>query len=190
MPEYVSSNISSELFGNWLVQQSVLSQGELAMALAMMPHYGGKLGDTLVGLGLLKPLEVFRHLTRQVRQKLIDVCTWGRGNYSWYGNRTNDREAFPLDLNAFEVLGAGAMAIPSSVVDTWLEKWRTYKLRATKGKFGPDRFELPNLRALYDVLDGKKTVAEVLQRWTHEEERRDTTRMMMLLEMCDLARPA
>src|SRR5688500_8785027 len=57
MPEYVSSNMSSELFGNYLVQQGVLSSGELAMALAMMPHYGGKLGDTLVGLGLLKPLE-------------------------------------------------------------------------------------------------------------------------------------
>jgi hypothetical protein len=51
-PEYVSSNVSAELFGNWLVQQGVLSGGELAMALARMPHYGGKLGDTLVGLGL------------------------------------------------------------------------------------------------------------------------------------------
>ena len=63
-PEYVSSNVASELFGNYLVTKGVLSDGELAMALAMMPHYGGKLGDTLVGLGLLKPLEVFRHLTR------------------------------------------------------------------------------------------------------------------------------
>ena len=71
-PEYVSSNVASELFGNYLVTKGVLSDGELAMALAMMPHYGGKLGDTLVGLGLLKPLEVFRHLTRQVRTKLID----------------------------------------------------------------------------------------------------------------------
>jgi serine/threonine protein kinase len=190
MPEYVTSNISSELFGNWLVQQGVLSQGELAMALAMMPHYSGKLGDTLVGLGLLKPLEVFRHLTRQVRQKLIDVCTWGRGNYSWYGNRTNEREAFPLDLNAFEVLGAGAMAIPSNVVDAWVDKWKGVKLRATKGKFGPDRFEIPGLRAIYDGLDGKKPVEALLSRWTNEGERRDATRMMMLLEMCDLARPS
>jgi len=53
-PEYVSSNVASELFGNYLVTKGVLSDGELAMALAMMPHYGGKLGDTLVGLGLLK----------------------------------------------------------------------------------------------------------------------------------------
>ena len=81
-PEYVSSNVASELFGNYLVTKGVLSDGELAMALAMMPHYGGKLGDTLVGLGLLKPLEVFRHLTRQVRTKIIDVCTWNKGGFA------------------------------------------------------------------------------------------------------------
>jgi hypothetical protein len=188
VPEYVSSNISAELFGNWLVQQGVLSQGELAMALAMMPHYGGKLGDTLVGLGLLKPLEVFRHLTRQVRSKLIDVCTWSRGVYSWYANRVNEREAFPLDLNAFEVLGAGAMAMPDDVVDAWYERNKSERLRATKGRLGPDRFELPGLRALYDVLDGKRSVADVLSRYTDTEERRRTARMMLLLETCDLAK--
>src|SRR5205814_9249678 len=110
-PEYVSSNVASELFGNYLVSKNVLSDDELAMALAMMPHYGGKLGDTLVGLGLLKPLEVFRHLTRQVRTKIIDVCTWNKGSFGWYAGRENPREAFPLDFNAFEILGAGAMAL-------------------------------------------------------------------------------
>ncbi len=88
-PEHVSSNIASELLGNYLVSKGVLSDGELAMALAMMPHFGGKLGDTLVGLGLLKPLEVFRHLTRQVRSKIVDVCTWTKGSFAWYAGREN-----------------------------------------------------------------------------------------------------
>jgi serine/threonine protein kinase len=188
MPEYVSSNISSELFGNWLVQQGVLSQGELAMALAMMPHYGGKLGDTLVGLGLLKPLEVFRHLTRQVRQKLIDVCTWNKGQYSWYSGRINPREAFPLDLNAFEVLGAGAMALPDAVTEPWLARNRDSRLRATKGgKFGPDRFEIQGLRSVYDLLDGRKKVSDVLARYTDDAERARALRMLVLLELCELA---
>jgi hypothetical protein len=89
--EYVTSNMSSELFGT--ISSAGVMQGELAMALAMMPHYGGKLGDTLVGLGLLKPLEVFRHLTRQVRSKIIDVCTWNKGGFGWYAGRENQRTA-------------------------------------------------------------------------------------------------
>ncbi len=189
IPEYVSSNLSSELLGNWLVSQGVLSAGELAMALAMMPHYGGKLGDTVVGLGLLKPLEVFRHLTRQVRAKLIDVCTWTKGRYAWYSDRENPREAFPLDLNAFEVLGAGAMALGDDAVEAWLERNQQLHLKATRAaKFGPDRFELPGLRAVWDGLDGRSAIERVIARYTAEADRKRTTRMLMLLEYCELAR--
>jgi len=191
LPEYVSSNVASELFGSWLVTQHILSPGELAMALAMMPHYGGKLGDTLVGLGLLRPLEVFRQLTRQVRAKLIDVCSWTKGTFAWYAGRENKREAFPLDLNAFEVLGAGAMAMPDDAVAAWLERHAGVGLRAAKvGRVGPDRFELPGLRAVYDGLDGRRTVAELLERFTDDGERARTTRMLILLSQCGLARPA
>ena len=111
IPEFVSSNVARELLGEYLVSQKVISPGELAMALAMMPHFGGKLGDTLVGLGLMKPLDVFRHLTRQVRDKIIDVCTWQKGQYRWYKGKRNARESFPLGLDAFEIIGAGAFAI-------------------------------------------------------------------------------
>jgi eukaryotic-like serine/threonine-protein kinase len=190
VPEYVSSNVSTELLGNWLVQQGVLSAGELAMALAMMPHYGGRLGDTLVGLGLLKPLEVFRHLTRQVRQKLIDVCTWSAGRYSWYANRQNPREAFPLDLDAFEVLGAGAIEATDEVVAGWLRRWGDVKLRVSKGRLGPERFQVAGLRALYDSLDGRRTVGEMLDRYTDDAARARAARMLLLLELCELVRAA
>jgi serine/threonine-protein kinase len=190
LPEFVSSNVASELFGSYLVSQNILSSGELAMALAMMPHYGGKLGDTLVGLGLLRPLEVFRHLTRQVRAKLIDVCSWNKGSFAWYSGRENTREAFPLDLNAFEVLGAGAMAVPAALIEAWAQRNTGERLRAAKGvRVGPDRFEIEGLRALYDTLDGRRTIGEVLDRYTSASDRQRATRMLVLLAQCELARP-
>ena len=189
-PEYVSSNVASELFGNYLVTKAVLSDGELAMALAMMPHYGGKLGDTLVGLGLLKPLEVFRHLTRQVRTKIIDVCTWNKGGFAWYAGRENPREAFPLDFNAFEILGAGALALAEDVIDTWLAKHGKDKLRASRTRrVGPERFEVKGLVELFDTLDGKTAVDALVERARDREDRLRMTRMLALLEACDLARP-
>ncbi len=188
-PEYVSSNVASELFGNYLVSKGVLSDGELAMALAMMPHYGGKLGDTLVGLGLLKPLEVFRHLTRQVRSKIIDVCTWNKGGFGWYAGRENPREAFPLDFNAFEILGAGAMAISDDHIENWIAKNEALKLRASRTRrIGPERFEVKGLVALCDLLDGKRTVAELVESEVEQSDRLKTGRMLCLLEACDLAR--
>jgi eukaryotic-like serine/threonine-protein kinase len=190
-PEYVSSNVASELFGNYLVTKGVLSDGELAMALAMMPHYGGKLGDTLVGLGLLKPLEVFRHLTRQVRTKIIDVCTWNKGGFAWYAGRENPREAFPLDFNAFEILGAGAMALSDDVTDTWVAKNGSLRLRASRTRrVGPERFEVKGLVELFDTLDGKRTVGDLVEAHLDRNEQLRIGRMLCLLEACDLARPA
>jgi eukaryotic-like serine/threonine-protein kinase len=189
-PEYVSSNVASELFGNYLVTKGVLSDGELAMALAMMPHYGGKLGDTLVGLGLLKPLEVFRHLTRQVRTKIIDVCTWNKGGFAWYAGRENPREAFPLDFNAFEILGAGALAVAEEVADAWVAKHGKQRLRASRTRrVGPERFEVKGLIELFDALDGKTTVNTIVERAHTRDDKLRTARMLALLEACDLARP-
>jgi eukaryotic-like serine/threonine-protein kinase len=189
-PEYVSSNVASELFGNYLVTKGVLSDGELAMALAMMPHYGGKLGDTLVGLGLLKPLEVFRHLTRQVRTKIIDVCTWNKGAFGWYAGRENPREAFPLDFNAFEILGAGAMALPDDHIESWIARNGSLKLRASRTRrVGPERFEVKNLVELCDQLDGRRSVADIVEAAPDRVERTRAGRMLFLLEACDLARP-
>ncbi|HET9626153.1 MAG TPA: DUF4388 domain-containing protein, partial [Kofleriaceae bacterium] len=190
-PEYVSSNVASELFGNYLVSKSVLSDGELAMALAMMPHYGGKLGDTLVGLGLLKPLEVFRHLTRQVRTKIIDVCTWNKGAFGWYAGRENPREAFPLDFNAFEILGAGAMAMSEELVEAWIARNAGLRLRAARTRrIGPERFEVKGLVELCELLDGRRSVVDVVEASTDRSERLNTGRMLHLLESCDLARPS
>jgi eukaryotic-like serine/threonine-protein kinase len=188
-PEYVSSNVASELFGNYLVTKGVLSDGELAMALAMMPHYGGKLGDTLVGLGLLKPLEVFRHLTRQVRTKIIDVCTWNKGGFAWYSGRENPREAFPLDFNAFEILGAGAMALSDDVTDSWVAKNGSLRLRAVRSRrVGPERFEVNGLVELAEQLDGKTSVGDLVEAQPERESQLRIGRMLCLLEACDLAR--
>jgi serine/threonine protein kinase len=190
-PEYVSSNVASELFGNYLVSRNVLSDGELAMALAMMPHYGGKLGDTLVGLGLLKPLEVFRHLTRQVRTKIIDVCTWNKGSFGWYAGRENPREAFPLDFNAYEILGAGAMAMSDDFVEAWIARNSGLRLRAARTRrVGPERFEVKGLVELCDLLDGKRTVSDLVESSSDRLDRLRTGRMLSLLESCELARPS
>jgi hypothetical protein len=191
MPEYVASNVASELFGNYLVTKGVLSDGELAMALAMMPHYGGKLGDTLVGLGLMKPLEVFRHLTRQVRTKIIDVCSWTKGSFGWYAGRENPREAFPLDFNAFEILGAGAMAMPDEHIESWIAKHGKVRLRAARTRrVGPERFEVQGLVELCELLDGRRSVGDLVELAPDRVERLRTGRMLCLLEACDLARPS
>jgi len=189
-PTYVSSNVRSELFGEYLIAQRALSDGELSMALAMMPHYGGKLGDTLVGLGLMKPLDVFRHLSHQVRDKLIDVCTWNKDKFEWYEGKRNERDAFPLDLDSLEVLGAGALAVARERVEAWATEAGDGTFRSVKGAVAPESFQLGSfVRDVYNALDGAHSLAELVGRFDDRDERIRFCRAAYLLVMTELARP-
>ena len=189
VPTYVSSNMASELFGAYLVGEGAISSGELDMALAMMPHFGGKLGDTLVGLGLMKPLDVFRLLTRQIRHKLIDVCTWSRGAYTWYPGRENKREAFPIDLDPYEVLGAGALALRDDFLWKWSETLHGMRPRAAeRPQCRPEQLKIGRIgRDVLLMLDGRATIAELLARKPGNEERLQLLRVLFLFLETGLA---
>ncbi len=187
MPEYVSSNIASELLGAYLVRMEVVSSGELDMALAVMPHFGGKLGDTLVGLGLMKPLEVFRHLTRQVRSKIIEVCTWTQGRYEWYPDARCPRQAFPLDLDPLEVYGAGAIAMPREAIETWATRYSDVRLVATESAVAvPELFQVAGLRTYQRSVNGTRSLGEMVAEAAADDQGLHELRLLFLLANTNL----
>jgi serine/threonine protein kinase len=188
-PEYVTSNLARELLGEYLVAQGVITSGELSMALAMMPRFSGKLGDTLVGLSLMRPLDVFRHLTRQVRDKLVDVFTWARGQWRYWRGRTNQREAFPLGIDPFEIVGAGVLAIPVDYLEARFRPLGELRPRARPGVLvEPDAFRVgPMPHELLNRLDGSRSIAQWIRMYTNEQELGAFLRTLYLLVEADLA---
>jgi serine/threonine-protein kinase len=188
-PEFVSSNVPAERFGEYLVARGVISAGELSMALAILPRFQGKLGDTLVGLSLLRPLEVFRHLTRQVRDKIIDVFAWQSGNYRYYRGRMNKREAFPLGLDAFEILGAGVAGLALEPIRGRLDGIAGKRVRRVeRQRPTPEHFRVgAGPRELWQRLDGKRTVGDWMRRYEQPEQLLTLCRTLFLLIESDLA---
>jgi len=107
VPAFVTSNLAGELLGEYLVTKRVINRSELDMALAVMPRFEGKLGDTLVALGLVEPLELFQHIAEQVREKLLDLFTWESGTATFYEGVDPPSSGFPLRLDAWEILDRG-----------------------------------------------------------------------------------
>ena len=107
VPAFVTSNLAGELLGEYLVKKRVINRSELDMALAVMPRFEGKLGDTLVALGLVEPLELFQHIGEQVREKLLDLFTWTSGTATFYEGVDPPSSGFPLRLDAWEILDQG-----------------------------------------------------------------------------------
>jgi hypothetical protein len=52
-----------------------------------------------------------------VRTKIIDVWVREQGLFGWYAGRESAR-GVPADFNAFEIPGAGAMALPDDHIET------------------------------------------------------------------------
>lgn len=109
VPTFVTSNQPGELLGEMLVQKGVIDRAELDLALALMPRFEGRLGETLVALGLVEPVQIFRHIADQVKEKLLDLFTWTRGHAALYRGVDQPERAFPLRLDPWEVLSSGAL---------------------------------------------------------------------------------
>lgn len=107
VPEFVTSNLRSELLGEFLVRRNLVSRAELDMALAVMPRFEGRLGDTLTALGLVEPVHLFREIAHQVQEKLLELFTWREGKAELFRGVPRPQSAFPLGLDAWRMLLRG-----------------------------------------------------------------------------------
>lgn len=188
-PESVNSSVSSERFGAYLVSRGVLRAAELEMALGMLPHFSGKLGDTLVGLGLMRPLDVFRQLSQQVRDRVIDLFRWSHGTFAFFRGIKNEQESFPLGLDGFEILGTGVLTVPADELERrFVPHGDAHPRRSERRRIDPDAFHLgPTPREVLALLDGARTLQGWLAQFTSPEERATFLRSLYLLIETDLA---
>jgi serine/threonine-protein kinase len=188
-PESVSSSDAGERFGEYLVGREVLGPADLELALSMLPHYNGKLGDTLVALGMLRPLDVFRLLSEQVRDRMIDVFGWTEGTFAFYRGVANQQESFPLGLDTFEILGAGVVSMGAAFLEGRFEPLADLRPIATgRGRVIPEAFKIgPTPREVLEMLDGERTVRAWLDQFTDADERLTFLRALYLLVETDLA---
>jgi len=107
-PVYVTSNRAEHMLGARLVDQGVITEGELDMALAVMPRFDGRLGETLSSLGLVEPVALVRHIGAQVRERLLEPFGWDSGSAAFYGGVDAPEELVSLELDPWAALEAGA----------------------------------------------------------------------------------
>ncbi|HEY1692589.1 MAG TPA: serine/threonine-protein kinase [Polyangiaceae bacterium] len=120
---HVASNNASELLGEYLVRRNVISRDELDFALAVLPRYAGRMGDTLISLGLVASLDIFRAIRDQGRDRLVDLFGWRTGKLTFYADQKAPHVEFPLDLELTPLVMAGVEA--AEPADTPLEAWRS-----------------------------------------------------------------
>jgi len=106
---HVASSEREELLGEYLVRRGRLTREQLETALGTLSSYGGRLGDTLVGIGMVDAVDVFRAIRDQGRDRVATLCGWNEGLVSFYRGTAPQRVEFPLDLDLASPMMAGAI---------------------------------------------------------------------------------
>lgn len=113
-PEFVASTVRDELLGEYLVQTGTCLRMEVEMALAMLPRYSGRLGDALVGLGVLRPVELYRAVAAQVRARYLDALRWQHGAWHFVPGAQSHEEAYPFAQEPLELLRDAVFETPDA----------------------------------------------------------------------------
>jgi hypothetical protein len=182
-PRIVHSNVGSERLGEFLVNHGVLSQGELAMALSVSPQFGGRFGDVLVSLGLLDAAATARALGEQLRCKVLDVCTWEKGEYAWYNGQQSRNPPERVVFDLWATLGAASLELSLEYAKTWAthHRWAVPKPRKNT-HVSLDSFELGTRpQDVMNLLDGKERINELADLFPDERLWLDAMRTLHLL---------
>ncbi len=106
-PKHVASNLKQELLGPFLLQRGIVSEQQMKEALAKCGEFSGRLGDSLVSLGFVKPHELYWLLDLQFREKFVQIFAWDKGTYEFYENVACPVEMAPSDFNVYRYLLEG-----------------------------------------------------------------------------------
>lgn len=106
---FATSTDKDELLGQQLIARGQALPMEVDMALALCPRYGGRLGDALVGLGVLRPVELFRALVAQTHDRLVDLVGWQTGRVEFILGARADDETILHGIAPVETIARGVL---------------------------------------------------------------------------------
>lgn len=190
-PEFVASTDRGELLGEHLVKSGQCLRMEVDMALAMLPRFGGHLGDALVGLGVMRPMTLFRAMTEQVRERLVEIFRWRTGSFAYARGRRSHEETFPINVDPYALI---TDAVERSYTPSELEAaLRSYAERVLAHHRSPlvtaDKFSLPpRVAHVLAAIDGRVTLTALLARMSMsgEADPDEVLRAVFLGLCCDL----
>jgi hypothetical protein len=101
------SNDPAELYGQHLVLQGHLSDGQLFKALSHCATHNTRLGVTLRELGMLSPEVIQQTLREQIEDVIRDLFLWQRGIFYFQAEMPQDEEILPEPINGLALVMEG-----------------------------------------------------------------------------------
>ena len=193
-PDFVASTDRSELLGDYLVEHGHCDAADLDMALAVLPRFDGRLGDALLGLGVLRPVELYRAVTAQVRKRYLDAFRWRNGKWRYVRDARSCEETYPIEQDVHLLMRDSATQLDASELESALSPlWERVVLPSARPPTSLQSYQLPDSwRWVIEQAQGRGTVGSLFGRCTTQSrlEPEDTMRAIFLGISCQLLEAA
>ncbi|HEX4955517.1 MAG TPA: DUF4388 domain-containing protein [Thermoanaerobaculia bacterium] len=155
-----TSDDPAEFFGQYLLLNGYLSEGDLVGALAFCAENGKRLGSALVELEVLPREKVARALHDHIQDLTLDLFLWDRGVFFFESGEPETEEIAAEPIDSFFVAMEGTR---------WLDEYRRIRRVLTHDEIILRRSrkgdELPGLsplsRRIHQLVDGERTLGQV-----------------------------
>lgn len=193
-PDFISSTDRNELLGEHLVSSNVCLRMEVDMALAVLHRYDGRLGDALVGLGILRPVALVRAVQEQVKKRFLEAFRWRAGEWRFLRGARSEEETFSVQQDPCELFRDAAREAHPAELEAALEPVRERVLVRTSAPPMPlSAYRLPVAwSSLLQQVNGQSTLSSIVARESARRgvEVEDVYRALYLGLSCELLRTA
>jgi hypothetical protein len=116
--ELASSAARESMLGNLLVERGLLTEGELALALAECRRRHTRLGQTLVRAALVSPEQIFDVLAAKAEGLIEDALSWTEGRFFFDDEAVGRRRpTLRTDVDLGAVIDRAQTTQPVTVTD-------------------------------------------------------------------------
>lgn len=149
----------AEYYGQYLLLNGYLDQGQLVRALSHCNRAGRRLGSALLELGYLAPDEIQQTLRRQIEDLVCDLFLWDRGLFYFQSEMPPEEEILPEPIHTLGLAIEGAR---------WADEHARMRrllvhdgVVLAHGSAGPREDLSPLKRRITAAVDGERTLGEL-----------------------------
>lgn len=170
-PEFVASTDPNELLGRYLIDTGRCLPMEVNMGLAMLPTHGGRLGDALVNIGALRPLQLYQAIAAQVRDRYLGAYRWQHGRWAFVRGARSHEDTYPFETEHHTLTRDGLMLLdPNEVESALAPMWEQVVAPVTAPAVSVNGFRMPDdWEYVLRMARGNSTVGGVFARATSQQ---------------------
>jgi len=164
-PAFVTSNLSNESLGRFMVQRGTISVEDYNTSLQKMLETGKQQGAVLIEMQTITPHQLFEALEAQVREKILRIFAWDTGEYEFRSGRFDIDQSQQLNIPAMSVILEGIKRFYTLTrLERYFNEYKNQKLIKVPGSMletGALAFK-PSEAKFVTLVDGKRTVGKII----------------------------